>query len=42
MRIGIIGAGNVGNALATGWLAANHQVTFGVREPLAAPRSGPT
>lgn len=42
MRIGIIGAGNVGNALATGWLAASHQVMFGVRTPLAAPRSGPT
>jgi len=42
MRIGIIGAGNVGNALATGWLAASHQIAFGIRDPFAAPRSGPT
>jgi 8-hydroxy-5-deazaflavin:NADPH oxidoreductase len=42
MRIGIIGAGNVGTALATGWLAARHQVAFGVRGPLPAPRSGLT
>jgi 8-hydroxy-5-deazaflavin:NADPH oxidoreductase len=42
VRIGIIGAGNVGNALATGWLVAGHQITFGIRDPLAAPRSGPT
>ncbi len=42
MRIGIIGAGNVGNALATGWLVAHHRVTFGIRSPLDAPRSGPT
>lgn len=42
MRIGIIGAGNVGNALATGWLVARHQVTFGIRSPRDAPRSGPT
>jgi 8-hydroxy-5-deazaflavin:NADPH oxidoreductase len=41
VRIGIIGAGNVGNALATGWLVARHQVTFGIRGPLAVPRSGP-
>jgi 8-hydroxy-5-deazaflavin:NADPH oxidoreductase len=41
VRIGIIGAGNVGNAVATGWLRASHQVTFGVRGPLAAPRAGP-
>jgi 8-hydroxy-5-deazaflavin:NADPH oxidoreductase len=42
MQIGIIGAGSVGNALATGWLAAGHQVTFGIRGPLTSPRSGPT
>jgi 8-hydroxy-5-deazaflavin:NADPH oxidoreductase len=41
VRIGIIGAGNVGNALAAGWLAASHQVTLGIRGPLAAPPSGP-
>ena len=40
MQLGIIGAGNVGNALATGWLAAGHAITFGVRD-LAAPQSGP-
>ena len=33
----IIGAGNVGNALATGWTAAGHKITFGVRDPQAAP-----
>jgi 8-hydroxy-5-deazaflavin:NADPH oxidoreductase len=42
MQIGIIGAGNVGNALATGWLLARHRVAFGIRTPLDAPRSGPT
>jgi len=40
MRIGIIGAGNVGNALATGWLMVRHQIAFGLRDPIAAPRSG--
>jgi predicted dinucleotide-binding enzyme len=33
MRIAIIGAGNVGSALATGWLRAGHEVVFGVRDP---------
>lgn len=33
MRIAIIGAGNVGRALATGWLRAGHSVVFGVRDP---------
>ena len=42
MRIGIIGAGNVGTALATGWLKARHQIAFGVRDPLAVPRSPTT
>jgi 8-hydroxy-5-deazaflavin:NADPH oxidoreductase len=37
MQLAIIGAGNVGNALATGWTAAGHQITFGVRDPQAAP-----
>ncbi len=36
MQLGIIGAGNVGKALAAGWLRAGHSVTFGVREPSAA------
>lgn len=40
MRLAIIGAGNVGNALATGWSAAGHQITFGVRDPQAAPSGG--
>jgi predicted dinucleotide-binding enzyme len=37
MRIGIIGAGNVGSALGQGWSRAGHEVTFGVRDP-AAPK----
>lgn len=37
MQLAIIGAGNVGNALAAGWSAAGHQITFGVRHPQAAP-----
>jgi predicted dinucleotide-binding enzyme len=41
MHIAIIGAGNVGNALATGWLAAGHQITFGARDPQTVPPGGP-
>ncbi len=41
MQIGIIGAGNVGNALAAGWIAAGHDVTFGVRAPQAPPAGAP-
>lgn len=33
MRIGIIGAGNVGGALGTGWAKAGHEVIWGVRDP---------
>jgi len=33
MKIAIIGAGNVGSALADRWAKANHQVVFGVRDP---------
>ncbi|MEA2599274.1 MAG: 8-hydroxy-5-deazaflavin:NADPH oxidoreductase [Acidobacteriota bacterium] len=33
MRIGIIGAGNVGGSLGRGWARAGHEVTFGVRDP---------
>lgn len=33
MRIAIIGAGNVGQALGAGWAKKNHQVVFGVRDP---------
>ena len=40
MQLGIIGAGNVGNALATGWIKAGHSVTFGVRDPNAT-QTGP-
>ncbi len=36
MKIAIIGAGNVGTALGSGWLKANHTVTFGVRDPYSA------
>lgn len=33
MKIAIIGAGNVGTALGTGWTKAGHQITYGVRNP---------
>src|SRR5258706_12649897 len=33
MKIGIIGAGNVGGTLGKGWVTAGHQVKFGVRNP---------
>lgn len=33
MKIAIIGAGNVGSALSTGWTARGHDVTFGLRDP---------
>jgi 8-hydroxy-5-deazaflavin:NADPH oxidoreductase len=33
MRIGILGAGNVGGALGSGWARKGHQVRFGVRNP---------
>ena len=33
MRIGVIGTGNVGGALGTGWARAGHEVTFGARDP---------
>jgi hypothetical protein len=33
MKISILGAGNVGNALAGGWMKAGHQVLLGVRHP---------
>jgi len=41
MQIGIISAGNVGNALAVGWIRAGHDVTFGIRNPKAPPSGGP-
>ena len=43
MKIGILGAGNVGSALAGAWLHQKHEVMFGVRQPLPEPgnaRSG--
>ena len=33
MQIAVIGAGNVGTALGSGWSAAGHLVTYGVRNP---------
>jgi hypothetical protein len=33
MRIAIIGAGNVGGALARGWARAGHEVLLGARDP---------
>jgi len=33
MKIAIIGAGNVGKALGSGWIKAGHNVTYGVRKP---------
>lgn len=35
MKIGMIGAGNVGAALGTGWVRKGHDVCFGVRDPNA-------
>jgi hypothetical protein len=35
MRIGIIGAGNVGGTLGRGWARKGHEVMFGVRQPKA-------
>lgn len=36
MNIAIIGAGNVGSALGSQWIKANHNVVFGVRDPQSA------
>jgi predicted dinucleotide-binding enzyme len=33
MKITIIGAGNVGTALGSGWTKAGHQITYGVQNP---------
>ena len=33
MRIAILGTGTVGQALATGWLRAGHEIIFGSRQP---------
>ena len=32
MKISVIGAGNVGSALGTGWAKAGHSIIFGVRD----------
>ena len=32
MKIAVIGAGNVGRALGTGWAKAGHRIIFGVRD----------
>lgn len=41
MDLAIIGAGNVGKALAAGWTAAGHRITFGTRSPQASLPAGP-
>jgi predicted dinucleotide-binding enzyme len=33
MDIVIVGAGNVGRALGSGWIRAGHKVTYAVRDP---------
>ncbi len=33
MRIAVIGAGKVGTAIGKGWVAAGHEVRYGVRQP---------
>jgi predicted dinucleotide-binding enzyme len=33
MKIGIIGAGNIGGTLGRKWAAAGHEIAFGVRNP---------
>ena len=33
MKIGILGAGNIGGNLGKGWAAAGHEIVFGVRDP---------
>lgn len=40
MKIGIIGAGNVGGALGTAMARAGHEVAFGVRDPSDAKHDG--
>jgi len=36
MKIGVIGAGNVGGTLGRGWARKGHEVMFGVRDPLGS------
>lgn len=35
MQIGILGTGNVAQALARHWLATGHKITYGSRDPMA-------
>src|SRR5476649_2044369 len=35
MRIAVIGKGNIGGTLGGKWVAAGHEVVFGVRSPCA-------
>lgn len=37
MKIGVIGAGNVGRALGDGWKKAGHGVIYGVKDPAGDP-----
>lgn len=39
MKIAVIGAGHVGQALGAGWAAKGHEVVYGVRDP--AGKGGP-
>jgi predicted dinucleotide-binding enzyme len=39
VKIGIIGAGNVGGNLGKGWAAKGHQVMFGLRDPKSPKKS---
>ena len=32
MKIAVLGAGNIGGTLGKKWLAAGHEVVFGVRD----------
>jgi hypothetical protein len=41
MRIGIVGAGNVGRAIGKGWAAKGHDVVYGVRDPSKPADVGP-
>jgi hypothetical protein len=36
VKIGILGGGNVGGALGVAWARHDHQILFGVRDPLAS------
>ena len=39
MKIGILGAGNVGGALGRIWASKGHDITFGVPDPFSTPNS---